>query len=77
MIKGDAPAFVMRDRMGDAPTFMIKGDAPQEMRVSFTCIIGDVQSERVSPFCQRSEHISNINLTEMRRKAAHLLFTLH
>jgi hypothetical protein len=28
MIKEDARAFVMEDRMGDAPTFIIKGDAP-------------------------------------------------
>jgi hypothetical protein len=33
MIKGDTPAFVMGDGMGDAPL---------ATRVSFTCIIGDV-----------------------------------
>jgi hypothetical protein len=77
MIKGDMPTFMMGDGMGDAPTFMIKGDAPQETCISFTCIIGDAQYERVSPFCQRSGRISDINLTEMRRKAVRLLFTLH
>jgi hypothetical protein len=43
MIKGDAPAFVMGDGMGDTPTFVIKGDAPLEIRISSTCIIRDVQ----------------------------------
>jgi hypothetical protein len=43
VIKGDAHAYVMGDRMGDAPAFLIKGDAPLETHVSFTCIIGDAQ----------------------------------
>jgi hypothetical protein len=51
MIKRDATAFLMGDGMGDAPAFVIKGDAPREMYVSFTCIIGDAQYERASPFC--------------------------
>jgi hypothetical protein len=41
VIKGDMPAFMMGDRMGDAPAFVIKGDTPREMRIYFTCIIGD------------------------------------
>jgi hypothetical protein len=43
VIKGDAPAFVMGDRMGDTPAFVIKEDAPLEIRISSTCIIRDVQ----------------------------------
>jgi hypothetical protein len=43
MIKGDMHAFMMGDGMVDALTFMIKGDVPLEMRIFFTCIIGDVQ----------------------------------
>jgi hypothetical protein len=77
VIKGYAHAFMMGDGMEGVPTFMIKGDVPREMRVSFTCIIGDAQYERASLFCQQSGHISNINLTEIRQKAVHLLFTLH
>jgi hypothetical protein len=73
----DAPAFMMGDGMGDAPAFMIKGDVPQEMCVSFTCIIEDAQHKRTSPFCQRSGRVSDINLTETCRKVARLLFTLH
>jgi hypothetical protein len=48
VIKGDAHAF----GMGDAPAFVIKGDTPLVTRVSFTYIIGDMQSECTSPFCQ-------------------------
>jgi hypothetical protein len=40
---GDVPVFVMRDGMGDASAFMIKGDAPLATCVSFSYIIGDVQ----------------------------------
>jgi hypothetical protein len=36
MIKGDAHAFMMIDRMGDALAFMIKGDTPLAARISFT-----------------------------------------
>jgi hypothetical protein len=43
MIKGDVPTFVMGDGMGFAPAFVIKGDAPLETRVSFTCIIKDME----------------------------------
>jgi hypothetical protein len=43
VIKEDAHAFMMGDRMGDAPAFMIKGDAPLAKCVSFTCIIEDAQ----------------------------------
>jgi hypothetical protein len=74
---GDVPVFMMGDGMGDAPAFVIKGDVPQETRVSFTCIIKDVQHKCTSPFCQRSGRVSDINLTETCRKAARLLFTLH
>jgi hypothetical protein len=42
VMKEDAHAFVMGDGMGDEPTFVIKGDAPLEPRVSFTYIIRDV-----------------------------------
>jgi hypothetical protein len=62
----DVPAFVMGDRMGDVPAFVIKGDAPRATCISFTCIIGDAQYECVSPFCQRSGCISDINLIETR-----------
>jgi hypothetical protein len=41
--KGDTPAFVMGDRIRDASAFVIKGGAPLEMCVSFTCRIGDAQ----------------------------------
>jgi hypothetical protein len=77
MIKGDMSAFMMGDGMGDTSAFMIKGDAPRATCVSFTCIIGDVQLECVSPFYQRSGRVSDINLTEMRRKQDCLLFTFH
>jgi hypothetical protein len=77
MIKGDTPTFVMGDRMGDALTFVIKGDVPRATCVSFTCIIRDVHYKRVSPFCQRSGRVSDINLTETCQKADRLLFTLH
>jgi hypothetical protein len=50
MIKGDAPTFVMGDGMGDVSAFVIKGDTLREIRVSFTCIIGNAQYERASPF---------------------------
>jgi hypothetical protein len=50
--------------MGDTSAFMIKGDTPLEMCISFTCIIGDVQWERASSFYHRSRHVSDINLTE-------------
>jgi hypothetical protein len=40
--KKDASAFMMGDGIGDAHTFVTKGDAPRETRVSFTCIIRDV-----------------------------------
>jgi hypothetical protein len=63
--------------MGDASAFVIKGEEPREMRVSFTWIIGDMQWERASPFCHRSRHVLDINLTEMRQKLAHLVFILH
>jgi hypothetical protein len=43
VIKEDVHAFVMGDGMGDAPTFVIKGDVPLETRVFFTCIIRDTQ----------------------------------
>jgi hypothetical protein len=43
IIKGGAPAFVMGEGMGDALAFVIKGDAPLEMCISFTCIIRDTQ----------------------------------
>jgi hypothetical protein len=43
IINGDTPSFMMGDRMRDAPTSVIKGDAPLATRVSFTCIIGDAQ----------------------------------
>jgi hypothetical protein len=43
MIKGDVSALVMGHGMGDVPAFMIKGDTSLAMRVSFICIIGDVQ----------------------------------
>jgi hypothetical protein len=76
VIKGDVHAFVIGDGMGDAPAFVINRDSPLEMRISFTCIIGDAQKERVSPFYHKSERVSNINLTEMRQKEDHLLFTL-
>jgi hypothetical protein len=39
----DTPAFMIGDGMEDVPAFVIKGDAPLAMRVSFTCIIRDVQ----------------------------------
>jgi hypothetical protein len=37
----DVCAFVMGEEMGDAPTFVIKGDAPLITRVSFAFIIED------------------------------------
>jgi hypothetical protein len=43
MIKGDVSTLVMGHGMGDVPAFMIKGDTSLAMRVSFICIIGDVQ----------------------------------
>jgi hypothetical protein len=43
VIKGDTSAFMVRDGMGDMPAFVINGDMPLAMRVSFTCIIRDVQ----------------------------------
>jgi hypothetical protein len=76
MIKGDVHAFVIGGRIGDAPAFVINRDSPLEMCVSFTCIIRDAQKERVSPFYHKSGRVSNINLTEMRQKEDHLLFTL-
>jgi hypothetical protein len=51
MIKEDAPTFVIGDGMRDMPAFVIKGYAPREMHVSFTCIIGDTQWEHAPPFC--------------------------
>jgi hypothetical protein len=30
VIKGDVPAFVMGDGMGDASAFVIKGDVPEQ-----------------------------------------------
>jgi hypothetical protein len=54
VIKGDAPTFVMGDRMGYALAFMINGDALRAMHVSFTCIIRDAQYKHASPFCPRS-----------------------
>jgi hypothetical protein len=39
LIKGGAHAFVMGEGMGDMADFMIKGDAPLAMRVSFAFII--------------------------------------
>jgi hypothetical protein len=41
--KGNMPAFVMGDGKGDVSAFVIKGDAPLAIHVSFTCIIGDAQ----------------------------------
>jgi hypothetical protein len=52
VIKGDAPAFGMGDGMGDAPAFVIKRDTPLVTCVSFTYIIGDMQSKCMSLFCQ-------------------------
>jgi hypothetical protein len=66
MIKGDACTFVMGEGMEDVPAFMIKGDASLATRVSFAFIIGDVHEECASLFCQRSERVSDINLTETR-----------
>jgi hypothetical protein len=43
MKKGDAQAFIMGDKMGDSLAFVIKGDAPLETCVSFTCIIENTQ----------------------------------
>jgi hypothetical protein len=43
MIKEDVPAFMMGDGIGDMLAFVIKGDAPLETHVSYTCIIGDTQ----------------------------------
>jgi hypothetical protein len=77
MIKGDVPSFVIGDEMRDAIAFVIKGEAPRQAHASFTCIIGDTQHDRASPFCQRSGSILDINLTVMYQKPAHLLFTLH
>jgi hypothetical protein len=68
IIKGDARALVIGDRMGDVSAFMIKGDAPLATHVSFTCIIGDVQWEHASPFYHRSGYVLDINLIEMRGK---------
>jgi hypothetical protein len=39
----DTSAFMIGDGMEDVPAFVIKGDTPLTMRVSFTCIIRDVQ----------------------------------
>jgi hypothetical protein len=39
----DTPAFMIGDGMEDVPAFVIKGDTPLAMRISFTCIIRDVQ----------------------------------
>jgi hypothetical protein len=41
VIKGSTCAFMMGEGIGDAPVFMIKGDAPLATQVSFTFIIGD------------------------------------
>jgi hypothetical protein len=38
-----AIAFVIGDGMGDTLSFVIKGDVPLVMCVSFTCIIRDAQ----------------------------------
>jgi hypothetical protein len=38
---GDARAFVMREGIGDASAFVIKGDAPLATHISFAFIIGD------------------------------------
>jgi hypothetical protein len=43
MIKGDACAFVIEDRMRDASAYMIKEDVPLPTRVSFTYIIRDAR----------------------------------
>jgi hypothetical protein len=43
VIKRGMHAFVMEDRMGVVPTFVIKGDAPLATCISYTCIIGDAQ----------------------------------
>jgi hypothetical protein len=43
VIKGDVPAFMIEDGIGNAPAFMIKGDTPLATYVSFICIIGDAQ----------------------------------
>jgi hypothetical protein len=43
VIKGDTPAFVMRDGMKNAFTFVIKGDTPLETRTYFICIIRDTR----------------------------------
>jgi hypothetical protein len=59
--------------MRDASAFMIKGDAPLATRASFSFIIGDAHKEHVSPFYQRSGHVSDINLTEMHQKVDRLL----
>jgi hypothetical protein len=64
-MKGDVHAFVMGEGMGGTPAFMIKADAPLETCVSFAFIIRDMHLERMSPFCQRSGRILDINLTEM------------
>jgi hypothetical protein len=70
---GGVPALVIK---GDTCIFVM-GDAPLATSVSFTWIIGDAQWEHVSPFCHKSGYISDINLTEMRRKEDYLLFILH
>jgi hypothetical protein len=77
VIKGDTPAFVIGDGMGDVPAFMIKREALRETCISLTCIIRDAQYQCTSPFCLRSRHVSDINLTETHWKEDHILFTLH
>jgi hypothetical protein len=39
---GDAHTFMMGEGMGDASTFVIKGDTPLETCVSFAFIIRDM-----------------------------------
>jgi hypothetical protein len=63
--------------MGDVSTFVLNRDMPLLTHISLylynrRCAIGTR-----SPFYHRSGCVSNINLTEMHRKANHLLFTLH
>jgi hypothetical protein len=59
--------------MGDTTAFVIIGDAPLASHASIYLH----NRRRTSLFCQRSGHVSDINLTVTCRKVDHHLFTLH
>jgi hypothetical protein len=54
---------------------VIKGNVPLAACVSFAFIIGDTHQKCASPVCQRSGHVSDINLTETCRKVDRLLLS--